>query len=81
MALGQLLRNDMFEEAEPEFQQLAFFRTRICKYHHLTDISKLFRNLFHAILLSIMLSIMSHIGRGWIFIFQQVFVMLCTMRC
>ncbi|XP_050686161.1 transmembrane protein KIAA1109 homolog isoform X6 [Eriocheir sinensis] len=30
VALGQLLRNDMFEEAEPEFQQLAFFRTRIC---------------------------------------------------
>nr|XP_027228537.1 transmembrane protein KIAA1109 homolog [Penaeus vannamei] len=29
LALGQLLRNDMFEEAEPEFQQLAFFRTRI----------------------------------------------------
>ncbi|XP_071552185.1 bridge-like lipid transfer protein family member 1 isoform X2 [Panulirus ornatus] len=30
VALGQLIRNDMFEEAEPEFQQLAFFRTRIC---------------------------------------------------
>ncbi|XP_042881836.1 transmembrane protein KIAA1109 homolog isoform X7 [Penaeus japonicus] len=29
LALGQLIRNDMFEEAEPEFQQLAFFRTRI----------------------------------------------------
>lgn len=31
LALGHLLRNDMFEEAEPELQQLAYFRTRISK--------------------------------------------------
>ncbi|XP_076066750.1 transmembrane protein KIAA1109 homolog tweek isoform X4 [Oratosquilla oratoria] len=30
VALGQLIRNEMFEEAEPEFQKLAFFKTRIC---------------------------------------------------
>ena len=29
LALGQLIRNDMFEEAEPELQQLAYFKTRI----------------------------------------------------
>lgn len=31
LSLGQLIRNAMFEEAEPEFQQYAFFNTRICK--------------------------------------------------
>lgn len=30
LSLGQLLRNTMFEEAEAEFQQYAFFNTRIC---------------------------------------------------
>lgn len=29
LSLGQLLRNVMFEEAEPEFQQYAFFNTRV----------------------------------------------------
>ena len=29
LALGILLRNPMFEEAEPEFQHLASFATRI----------------------------------------------------
>ncbi|XP_012270662.1 uncharacterized protein KIAA1109 isoform X2 [Orussus abietinus] len=29
LCLGQLLKNVMFEEAEPEFQQFAFFNTRI----------------------------------------------------
>ncbi|XP_011494762.1 PREDICTED: uncharacterized protein KIAA1109 [Ceratosolen solmsi marchali] len=29
LSLGQLLKNVMFEEAEPEFQQFAFFNTRI----------------------------------------------------
>ncbi|GLG98163.1 Uncharacterized protein GBIM_04765, partial [Gryllus bimaculatus] len=29
LSLGQLLKNVMFEEAEPEFQQYAFFKTRI----------------------------------------------------
>ncbi|CAH0602822.1 unnamed protein product [Chrysodeixis includens] len=29
LSLGQLIRNAMFEEAEPEFQQYAFFNTRI----------------------------------------------------
>lgn len=29
VSLGQLIRNAMFEEAEPEFQQYAFFNTRI----------------------------------------------------
>ncbi|KAH9506664.1 hypothetical protein DERF_011385 [Dermatophagoides farinae] len=30
IALGQLIRNAIFEEAEPDFQQLAYFKTRIC---------------------------------------------------
>lgn len=37
LALGQLIRNDMFEEAEPELQQLAYFKTRISlrnAFHH-----------------------------------------------
>lgn len=29
LSLGQLLKNIMFEEAEPEFQQFAFFNTRV----------------------------------------------------
>lgn len=29
LSLGQLLKNAIFEEAEPEFQQFAFFKTRI----------------------------------------------------
>lgn len=29
MSLGQLIRNPLFEEAEAEFQQVAFFKTRI----------------------------------------------------
>ncbi|XP_046402633.1 transmembrane protein KIAA1109 isoform X3 [Ischnura elegans] len=29
LSLGQLIKNVMFEEAEPEFQQFAFFKTRI----------------------------------------------------
>jgi len=29
LSLGQLIRNPLFEEAEPEFQQVAFFKTRI----------------------------------------------------
>lgn len=29
LALGQLIRNDLFDEIEPHFQQLAYFRTRI----------------------------------------------------
>jgi hypothetical protein len=29
LSLGQLLKNIMFEEAEPEFQHFAFFRTKI----------------------------------------------------
>ena len=29
LSLGQLIRNVFFEEAEPEFQQFAFFKTRI----------------------------------------------------
>lgn len=31
LSLGQLLKNVMFEEAEPEFQQYAFFKTHIGK--------------------------------------------------
>lgn len=31
LSLGQLLKNVIFEEAEPEFQQFAFFKTRIGK--------------------------------------------------
>ncbi|XP_075226335.1 transmembrane protein KIAA1109 homolog tweek [Lycorma delicatula] len=29
LSLGQLIKNALFEEAEPEFQQFAFFKTRI----------------------------------------------------
>lgn len=29
LSLGQLHRNVIFDEAEPEFQQFAFFNTRI----------------------------------------------------
>ncbi|XP_062586140.1 bridge-like lipid transfer protein family member 1 isoform X2 [Saccostrea cucullata] len=29
LALGQLIKNPMFEEAEPEFQTMAFFKTKI----------------------------------------------------
>lgn len=29
LSLGQILKNALFEEAEPEFQQYAFFKTRI----------------------------------------------------
>lgn len=29
LSLGQLIKNVLFEEAEPEFQQYAFFKTRI----------------------------------------------------
>lgn len=29
LSLGQLIKNVLFEEAEPEFQQFAFFKTRI----------------------------------------------------
>lgn len=29
LSLGQLIKNTVFEEAEPEFQQYAFFKTRI----------------------------------------------------
>ena len=34
LSLGQLIRNAMFEEAETEFQQYAFFKTRIGKYNY-----------------------------------------------
>ena len=37
VALGQLIRNAMFEEAEPEFQQLAYFKTRISMRNALRD--------------------------------------------
>lgn len=30
LALGQLIRNTIFEEAEPDFQQLAYFKTKFC---------------------------------------------------
>lgn len=29
LSLGQLIKNVLFEEADPEFQQFAFFKTRI----------------------------------------------------
>ena len=29
LELGQLIKNPLFEEADPEFQTLAFFKTRI----------------------------------------------------
>lgn len=32
LSLGQLIKNALFEEAEPEFQQFAFFKTRIGNY-------------------------------------------------
>ena len=32
VALGNLIRNPLFEEADPEFQQLAFFKTRISEF-------------------------------------------------
>lgn len=32
LSLGQLIKNVLFEEAEPEYQQFAFFKTRISKY-------------------------------------------------
>lgn len=35
--LGQLIRNAIFEEAEPEFQQLAYFKTRIHLRNALQD--------------------------------------------
>lgn len=37
IALGQLFRNPIFEEAEPEFQQLAYFKTRIVTRNALQD--------------------------------------------
>lgn len=37
VALGQLIKNALFEEAEPEFQQLAYFRTRIVTRNALQD--------------------------------------------
>lgn len=29
LSLGQLMKNVLYEEAEPEYQQFAFFKTRI----------------------------------------------------
>ncbi|XP_069356448.1 bridge-like lipid transfer protein family member 1 [Maniola hyperantus] len=37
LSLGQLIRNAMFEEAEPEFQQYAFFNTRIAMRNAFQD--------------------------------------------
>lgn len=37
LALGQLIQNAMFEEAEPDFQQLAYFKTRINMRNALKD--------------------------------------------
>ncbi|GBP70037.1 Uncharacterized protein KIAA1109 [Eumeta japonica] len=37
ISLGQLIRNAMFEEAEPEFQQYAFFNTRIAMRNAFQD--------------------------------------------
>ncbi|XP_074602504.1 transmembrane protein KIAA1109 homolog tweek isoform X2 [Brevipalpus obovatus] len=37
VALGQLIRNPLFEEADPEFQQLAYFKTRIMLRNALQD--------------------------------------------
>ncbi|KAG1701700.1 hypothetical protein GQR58_004725 [Nymphon striatum] len=37
LALGQLIKNAVFEEAEPEFQQLAYFKTRIIMRNALQD--------------------------------------------
>lgn len=31
LSLGQVIRNPLFEEADPEFQSFAFFKTRIGK--------------------------------------------------
>ncbi|RVE46725.1 hypothetical protein evm_008645 [Chilo suppressalis] len=37
LSLGQLIRNAMFDEAEPEFQQYAFFNTRIAMRNAFQD--------------------------------------------
>ncbi|XP_077984720.1 bridge-like lipid transfer protein family member 1 [Glandiceps talaboti] len=37
LALGELVRNQVFEEAEPEFQQMAYFKTRIGLRNALQD--------------------------------------------
>ena len=37
LALGQLIRNAMFEEAEPDFQQFAYFKARIGARNALQD--------------------------------------------
>ncbi|XP_076117611.1 bridge-like lipid transfer protein family member 1 isoform X3 [Mytilus galloprovincialis] len=37
VALGQLLKNALFEEAEPEFQTMAFFKTKIAIRNALQD--------------------------------------------
>uniref|UniRef100_T1J6C2 Bridge-like lipid transfer protein family member 1 C-terminal domain-containing protein n=1 Tax=Strigamia maritima TaxID=126957 RepID=T1J6C2_STRMM len=37
LSLGQLLKNALFEEAEPEFQQFAYFKTRIALRNALQD--------------------------------------------
>ncbi|KAI1299178.1 putative transmembrane protein [Halotydeus destructor] len=37
VALGQLIKNTIFEEAEPDFQQLAYFKTRIITRNALQD--------------------------------------------
>lgn len=37
VALGQLIRNTIFEEAEPDFQQLAYFKTQIKMRNALRD--------------------------------------------
>lgn len=44
LSLGQVIRNAMFEEAEPEFQQYAFFNTRICKIWYYKTTYKLYFN-------------------------------------
>jgi len=46
LSLGQLLKNVLFEEAEPEFQQYAFFKTRIGKrIYYLNILSNAFKSL------------------------------------
>lgn len=35
LSLGQIIKNVVFDEAEPEFQQYAFFNTTIGKWHAL----------------------------------------------
>jgi len=37
VALGQLIKNAIFEEADPEFQQLAYFKTRIAMRNAFQD--------------------------------------------